>query len=367
MFFGSQTISEQAVRAALGNLRVPSTGKRVDEAGLLDGVVIEGARVRFVFKLDNAADMEALKAQSEAAVRAIKGVKEATAIFTAANAAPQAHGHGHGHHGRPGPQPKKDFSHLGKVIAVLSGKGGVGKSTVAANLAVALAKQNLRVGLLDADVYGPSAPKLFGITEKPKTENKKLLPIEKFGVKVMSIGFMLDEGAPVVWRGLMVQRAIQQLLEDVNWGQLDALVIDMPPGTGDVQLTLAQCLELAGGMIVSTPQDLALIDARKAIAMLQKMGVAILGVIENMSSFICPHCQTESHIFSHGGAAAEAQKIGAPFLGEVPLEMALRETSDAGTPIVVAAPDSKPAAVFMRVGQQVWDRLNAAPALKTAP
>jgi ATP-binding protein involved in chromosome partitioning len=244
------------------------------------------------------------------------------------------------------------------VIAVASGKGGVGKSTTAANLALALAGNGHRVGLLDADIYGPSVPRLFGITDKPViTADKKILPIEKFGIKTMSIGFMVAEDNPMVWRGPMVMGAIQQLLRDVVWGELDVLVVDMPPGTGDAQLTLAQQVPLAGAVIVSTPQDLALIDARKGIAMFRKVNVPILGIIENMSYFLCPHCGGRSEIFHHGGAAAEAQRDEVPFLGAIPLEMTVRELSDAGTPIVAARPDHVITTIYRILAKKVWDNM----------
>ena len=244
------------------------------------------------------------------------------------------------------------------IIAVASGKGGVGKSTTAANLALALAGNGLKVGLLDADIFGPSVPRLFGITEKPViTADKKILPLEKYGLRLMSIGFMVAEENPMVWRGPMVMGAIQQLLRDVQWGELDVLVVDMPPGTGDAQLTLAQQVPLAGAVIVSTPQDLALIDARKGIAMFRKVNVPILGIIENMSYFLCPHCGERSEIFHHGGAEAEARRDQVPFLGAVPLEMAIRQLSDAGTPIVAAQPEHGITKIYQTLAKQVWDNM----------
>ena len=244
------------------------------------------------------------------------------------------------------------------IIAVASGKGGVGKSTTAANLALALVGQGLRVGLLDADIYGPSVPRLFGIRHKPDiSADKKIQPIEVYGLKTMSIGYMVAEENPMVWRGPMVMGAIQQLLRDVSWGQLDVLVVDMPPGTGDAQLTLAQQVPLAGAVIVSTPQDLALIDARKGVAMFRKVNVPILGIIENMSYFLCPHCGGRSDIFHHGGAEAEATKEGVPFLGAVPLEMAIRASSDQGKPIVAAEPQSVIAQIYGTIAASVWQNL----------
>lgn len=235
------------------------------------------------------------------------------------------------------------------VIAISSGKGGVGKSTVAANLAVALAQKGLRVGLLDADIYGPSVPRLFGLTEKPRTENNKMVPLEKFGVRIMSIGFVVEEDTPIIWRGPVVQKAIRQLVEDVAWGELDALVLDMPPGTGDVQLTFVQSTPMAGGVVVSTPQDLALIDARKAIAMFRQLNVPVLGMIENMSG----------DIFGVGGVEAEAKRIGEEFLGAIPLALRLRETSDAGTPIVAAEPQNPLSESFCLYADRIWKKLEA--------
>jgi ATP-binding protein involved in chromosome partitioning len=356
MFFASKTLKEADITRALGNLPHPGSGRALSELQMISGVVIKSeggkSQVRFVLNLgpEDKPHMDALRQLTEEKIKSLKSVNEAQAIFTASGQMAEPP-----HAARPGPKPKGGIRHFGKVIAVLSGKGGVGKSTVAANLACALAKKGLRVGLLDADIYGPSVPRLFGITEKPKTEGGKMVPIEKYGVKLISIGFILEESAPVVWRGLMVMKAIKQLLEDVVWGDLDTLVIDMPPGTGDVQLTLSQSLDIAGGVIVSTPQDLALIDARKAIAMLQKMNVPVLGVIENMSQFICPHCGGASEIFGHGGAAKEAEKINAPFLGEIPLTIKLRETSDAGTPIAAIAPQDPAAQHFMACADSIWE------------
>ena len=262
------------------------------------------------------------------------------------------HGHAHGAPGA-GPKPQPGVPGVGAIIAVASGKGGVGKSTTSANLALGLAAQGWQVGLLDADVYGPSMPRLFGLTEKPTVEGGKLTPLEAYGLKIMSMGFLVDENIPMVWRGPMVSQAISQMLGEVVWGELDALVIDMPPGTGDVQLTIAQQVPLAGAVIVSTPQDLALIDARRAVAMFQKVEAPILGVIENMSYFLCPHCGGRSEIFAHGGARHDAEQMGVPFLGEAPLDMKIRETSDAGRPVVAAEPDSPQAAVYLNLAAKV--------------
>jgi ATP-binding protein involved in chromosome partitioning len=246
------------------------------------------------------------------------------------------------------------------IVAVASGKGGVGKSTTATNLAVALAAQGHRVGMLDADIYGPSQPRMMGISGRPQArDDKTLIPMQNYGVKCMSIGFMVAEDTAMIWRGPMVMGAISQMLRDVDWGELDILIVDLPPGTGDAQLTMAQQVPLTGAVIVSTPQDIALIDARRGLNMFRKVDVPVLGIIENMSYFLCPHCGERSDIFSHGGARREAERLGSEFLGEVPLDMAIRETSDGGRPIVVAEPDSAHAATYRAIAARVWDKVAA--------
>jgi ATP-binding protein involved in chromosome partitioning len=244
------------------------------------------------------------------------------------------------------------------IIAVASGKGGVGKSTTALNLALGLRDLGLKVGVLDADIYGPSMPKLTGIREKPQlTENKRMIPIPRFGLAIMSIGFLVEEETPMIWRGPMVMSALTQMLREVEWGTLDVLVVDMPPGTGDAQLTLAQQVPLKGAIIISTPQDLALIDARRGLAMFNRVNVPVLGIIENMSYFQCPHCGTRSDIFGHGGARHEAEKLGVPFLGEVPLHMSIRATSDAGAPLVATEPSSEHAEIYRAIAARVAEKL----------
>ena len=245
------------------------------------------------------------------------------------------------------------------VIAVASGKGGVGKSTTACNLALALLAQGLKIGVLDADIYGPSMPKLFGLHGKPRVVSGRILePLDGYGVKVMSIGFMVEEETPMIWRGPMVMSAITQMLREVAWGELDVLVVDMPPGTGDAQLTMAQATPLAGAVIVSTPQDLALIDARRGVAMFRRVEVPILGIVENMATFVCPHCGDASHIFGHGGARKEAERLGVPFLGEVPLNMTIRETSDSGRPVVAIDPNGPQARAYAEIAKAVWQGLS---------
>ncbi len=251
---------------------------------------------------------------------------------------------------------------------VASGKGGVGKSTVAANLALGLQANGLRVGVLDADIYGPSMPRMLGISGRPRSRDGKILiPMENYGLKCMSMGFLVPEDTPMIWRGPMVMSALQQMLREVEWGALDIMIVDMPPGTGDAQLTMAQQVPLAGAVIVSTPQDIALLDARKGLNMFRKVDVPVLGIVENMSYFLCPHCGGRSEIFSHGGARHEAERLGTEFLGEVPLDLRIRETSDAGTPITVSEPDNPHALVFRRMAARVWEKVAGAAAERRAP
>ena len=258
--------------------------------------------------------------------------------------------------GVPGPDmrpAKSAIPGIKHIVAVASGKGGVGKSTTAVNLAATLAALGFKIGLLDGDIYGPSIPRLLDITERPAMKGDKVIPIEKYGMKVMSMGFLQDEESPVIWRGPMVVTALMQMTRDVDWGELDFLVLDMPPGTGDAQLTMAQQTPLSGAVIVSTPQDLALVDARKGLKMFKDVDVPILGIIENMSTFVCPHCGQVSEIFGHGGAEADARRLGVMFLGGIPLHMAIRETSDAGKPCIVANPEGEHAERYRKVALKV--------------
>jgi len=369
-------VSRDEVLAALATVPGPDGRAPLPDSGAISGVTIRDDKVFAAIAIDpsRAKVMEPMRARAEAAIRAIPGVKGAVVTLTA-EAARGVGGASAGHanerdaprrHGRPS-EPLPGVKH---IIAVASGKGGVGKSTVACNLAVGLQKLGLKVGVLDADLFGPSMPKLFGLHSKPglAPDGQKLVPLESHGVKVMSIGFLIDEGAPVVWRGPMVISALNQLLREVVWGELDALIVDMPPGTGDTQLTMAQNVPLAGAVIVSTPQDLALIDARRGIAMFNQVKVPILGVVENMSYFVCPHCGERTDVFSHGGARKEAEKLGVPFLGEVPLDIAIRVNSDDGRPVVAAMPESAQANAMLGIARLVADTLAAgAPSAKPAP
>ena len=315
--------------------------------------------------------LEPLRKAAEDAVTAIAGVLSVTAVLTAptagpAEAPPQV---------SPGPAggqkqgaPAKLLENIGAVIAVASGKGGVGKSTTSVNLALALSQLGHRTGILDADIYGPSLPLMMGITEKPDSpDGKRLLPIEKFGLKCMSIGFMVPADTPMIWRGPMVMGALEQLMGDVDWGELDVLIVDMPPGTGDAQLTMAQRVALAGAVIVSTPQDLALLDARKGLNMFRRVEVPVLGIVENMSYFLCPHCGERSEIFTHGGARKAAAQMGVAFLGEVPLDMAIREGSDMGRPVVASDPEGAHAKAYRAIAEALWHSLGDGASAPGAP
>jgi len=372
-------LTREEALAALASVAGPDGRTPLPESGAISGLTIRDGKVFLAIVVDpaKAKAMEAMREKAEAAIKALPGVDSAVVTLTAESAraaagASPAPGHGDADLRRPGAarrstEPLPGVKH---IIAVASGKGGVGKSTVACNLAVALARLGRKTGVLDADLFGPSMPRLFGINAKPKLapDGQMLAPLESYGVKVMSIGFLLEEGAPVIWRGPMVTSALNQLLREVLWGDLDVLVVDMPPGTGDTQLSMAQNVPLSGAVIVSTPQDLALIDARRGAAMFTQVKVPLLGVVENMSYFICPHCGGRTDIFSHAGARKEAERLGVPFLGEVPLDIAIRVNSDDGRPIVASLPDSPYAAAFLGIAEKVAATLEAgAPGAKPAP
>ncbi len=351
---------------------------------MLSDIVVSDGKVFFSLTVDAATvkAWEPVRAAAEAAVRAIPGVQSALVALTAERSPGAARGPQPAHvatqpraqgapaaHAHPADKVQPGIPGVDAVIAVASGKGGVGKSTTAVNLALGLRDLGLKVGMLDADIYGPSLPKLLAIKEKPQTVGgNRLKPIERYGLTVMSIGFLIDEETPMIWRGPMVMSAITQMLREVEWGKLDVMVVDMPPGTGDAQLTMAQQVPLKGAVIVSTPQDLALIDARRGVAMFKRVNVPVLGVVENMSYFLCPSCGTRSDIFSHGGAHKEADRLGVPFLGEVPLHMTIREKSDAGLPVVATEPDGPHAKIYRDIAARVLAQLKGgAEAGRAAP
>jgi ATP-binding protein involved in chromosome partitioning len=373
------SVTREAVIESLKTVRGPDFEGDIVSLGMVSDIFIADSKVFFSITVPaaRAQELEPLRAAAERTVKAIPGVAGAVVALTAEKkgggmearvpprapaqpprraappppqrpAAPPSHSHG-----------KRGVPGIESIIAVASGKGGVGKSTTAVNLALGLAANGLKVGLLDADIYGPSMPKLLGIRGRPQTiDGKVLKPMENFGLKVMSMGFLVDEETPMIWRGPMVMSALTQMLREVDWGALDVLVVDMPPGTGDAQLTMAQQVPLAGAVIVSTPQDLALIDARKGLNMFRKVDVPLLGIVENMSYFVAPDTGKRYDIFGHGGARKEAERLGVTFLGEVPLEMVIRETSDAGTPVVVSAPEGAAAKAYRDIAAKVWDRVN---------
>jgi ATP-binding protein involved in chromosome partitioning len=364
-------LSKDDVMAALAAIPGPDGRTPLPQSGAIDGVTIRDGKVFLAIKVDpaRANAMEGLRSAVENKIKALPGVTSALVTLTA-QAAPGAARPAPPETPRPAGRGSRPIEGVQKIIAVASGKGGVGKSTTACNLALGLSKLGLRVGVLDADLFGPSMPRLFGITEKPglAPDGKGLIPITKFGVKVISIGMLVDDNSAIVWRGPMVISALNQFLRDVEWGELDVLVVDMPPGTGDVQLTMAQNVPLAGAVIVSTPQDLSLIDARRGIAMFKQVQAPLLGIVENMSYFLCPHCGGRTDVFAHGGARHEAEKQGVPFLGEIPLDIVIRETSDGGAPVVVSAPDGPQAQAFLAVAERVRAELfDAGKPVRAAP
>ncbi|HZP74940.1 MAG TPA: iron-sulfur cluster carrier protein ApbC [Pseudolabrys sp.] len=376
-------VSKEQVLQTLGQVTAPD-GRPLPATGTLSDILVTDGKVFFSITVDAAAvkAWEPIRKRVEEVVRAIPGVQSAMIALTAERAAgagaarpqgapsapprtvPHAHAHAHG-----GERTQPGVPGVESIIAVASGKGGVGKSTTAVNLALGLRDLGLKVGILDADIYGPSLPKLLAIREKPETiGGTRLKPINRYGLTVMSIGFLIEEETPMIWRGPMVMSALTQMLREVEWGTLDVMVVDMPPGTGDAQLTMAQQVPLKGAVIVSTPQDLALIDARRGVAMFKRVNVPVLGVVENMSYFLCPSCGTRSDIFGHGGARAEAQRLGVPFLGEVPLHMSIREKSDAGLPVVATEPDGPHATIYRDIAAKVRDALKpGSPGGRAAP
>ena len=350
------SITRDAVLDALKTLKDPVSGSDIVAAGIIRALTIEGSNVRFVLEIDPAKSeaYAPVRDQAEALVSDLAGVEKVSALMTAhsTKAPPDLKPN------KPAePQGPQKIPGIAKIIAVASGKGGVGKSTVSANLACALAQAGKRVGLLDADVYGPSQPRMLGVSGRPASpDGKTILPLRNHGVTMMSIGLMTNDDQAVVWRGPMLMGALQQMMMQVQWGALDVLIVDLPPGTGDVQMTLAQKAQVDGAIVVSTPQDVALIDARKGIDMFHKLNVPILGLIENMSTHICSNCGHEEHIFGHGGVAAEAEKLNVPLLAEVPLHLDVRLAADGGAPIVVSKPDSTQARAFQDIAAALVER-----------
>jgi len=378
-------VTKEAVIERLKSISAPGLPGDVVSLGLVSDVFIADGKVFFSITVpaDKAQELEPMREAAEKAVKGMPDVTGAVVALTAekkagqgspaprpapARPAPTTARHAHGP-APSGPQSgKRGVPGIQSIIAVASGKGGVGKSTTAVNLALGLLANGLKVGILDADIYGPSMPRLLGISGKPETVNGRTLkPMQKYGLNVMSMGFLVGEDTPMIWRGPMVVSALTQMLREVEWGELDVLVVDMPPGTGDAQLTMAQQVPLAGAVIVSTPQDLALIDARKGLNMFRKVDVPVLGIVENMSYFIAPDTGKRYDIFGHGGAKREAERVGVTFLGEVPLEMRIRETSDEGRPVVASEPDGPHARIYRDIAAKVWERLKAEQSLSATP
>jgi ATP-binding protein involved in chromosome partitioning len=370
-------ITEKQILDALSTVPDPERGGDIVSLGMVSGMAIRDGNVAFSIEVEpeRGPRLEPLRKAAEKAVESLPDVLSVTAVLTAQAAprgrvAPQPAA---APPGRPAPHPANRMQRgavpgVGAIVAVASGKGGVGKSTVAANLALALKANGLRVGVLDADIYGPSMPRMLGISGRPSSpDGKRLTPMENYGLRCMSMGFLVPEDKPMIWRGPMVMSALQQMLREVNWGNLDIMVVDMPPGTGDAQLTMAQQVPLAGAVIVSTPQDIALLDARKGLNMFRQVEVPVLGIIENMSYFLCPHCGGRSEIFSHGGARLEAERLGTEFLGEVPLDLQIRETSDSGHPITVSDPGNPHSAVFRAIAARIWEKIAGVDAVGRAP
>ena len=369
--------TKDQIAAALNRVRDPKSGRGVMDSGLIQGLVVKDGRVGFMIEVaaDMVSNYEYVRAACETAAKSVPGITGVTAVLTAQGGAPAP---------RPRPaqasaglrtqlQPERgsqaqSIPGVAAIVAVASGKGGVGKSTVAVNLALALQSLGKRVGLMDADIYGPSVPHLLGLTGRPSSRDGKMLePLERHGLKAMSIGLLIDRDAPAVWRGPVATGALNQLLTQVSWGELDVLIIDMPPGTGDIHISLAQRVALTGAVVVSTPQDIALLDARKGVAMFRKLEIPVLGVVENMSLYVCPNCGHEAHLFGHGGARKAAGELGTDFLGEIPLHLSIREGSDDGAPVVAVNPDGAEARAFIAVAEKVAAQLEAGVASRPPP
>lgn len=391
-------VTKEQVLDKLRRIKGPDLSGNIVDLGLVSPILIRDDKVYFSITVParRAEELEPLRQAAEQVVKDVPGVVGVNAVLTAQAAGgsapdhprvaaaraqgaagdgarrPQAAAPAAAPAAKPGERPKaQTVPGVKHLIAVASGKGGVGKSTTAVNLALGFTALGLKAGIMDADIYGPSQPRLLGLKDRrPEATGKTLKPMQAYGLKAMSMGFMVDEGTPIVWRGPMVVQALNQMLREVAWGEsgdLDVLVIDMPPGTGDVQLTMAQQVPLAGAVIVSTPQDLALIDAKKSLAMFQKVDIPILGIIENMSTFICPKCGERSDIFGHGGAAKEAEALGVPFLGGIPLHMDIRAKSDSGEPITATEPEGPHAKVFRELAEKTWAAIQSAGGASTKP
>ena len=361
--------AETEIQAALSTVNLPGSDRNIVDAGAVSGLVVKDGHVQFALEIDpaDAEKMEPVRKAAEDAVKALGGILSVTAVMTAHRGAQPRQQQPPPQQGQP-QQQKELLPQVGAIVAVASGKGGVGKSTTAANLAVAFRQMGLRTAMLDADIYGPSLPTMMGITGRPSSpDGKTIIPMEAHGVTCMSIGFLVPQDTAMIWRGPMVMGALEQMMGDVDWGPQDILVVDMPPGTGDAQLTMAQRVPLAGAVIVSTPQDLSLIDAKKGLNMFRKVDVPVLGIVENMSYFLCPSCGERSDIFAHGGAAQVATQIGVDFLGEIPLEMAIREGGDNGTPIVAANPDGDYAKAYRAIAESVWAKVGGGASQPAAP
>lgn len=360
-------VTREDITAALAKVIDEESGKDVVSSGILQGLVVREGHVGFSLEVDPAKghEKEPLRQACEAAAKNVSGVLSVTAVLTAHRASPSrpssSHTHAHSGGAARTPQGAARIPGVKAIVAVASGKGGVGKSTVSVNLALGLTKLGRRVGLLDADIYGPSIPRMMGLTGKPESKDgKKLIPKENYGIKTMSIGYLVNEDTPMIWRGPMVQSALTQMMNDVEWGELDVLIVDMPPGTGDAQLTMAQRVPLTGAVVVSTPQEIALIDARKGFAMFEKTHIPVFGIVENMAYFVSPGSGEKSYIFGEGGARRMAEKLGCDFLGEVPLHITVRETSDTGQPVVATAPDSEEAQPFLKIAARVAEHIDRA-------
>jgi len=366
-------VTSKEVLAQLSKVKGPDLKSDIVSLRMVENVLVTDGKAIFSINVpaERAEELEPLREAAEKAVSQLDGIEKVTAVLTAERkpgSTPVRPAPTSAQAGNVPPPMQAQAAASGQkagvpgiknIIAVASGKGGVGKSTTSVNLALALASTGLKIGLLDADIYGPSMPRMLSITDKPTAQGKILSPLEGYGIKVMSMGFLVEEETPMIWRGPMVISALTQMLREVAWGDLDLLIVDMPPGTGDAQLTMSQQVPLAGAVIVSTPQDIALIDARKGLNMFRKVEVPILGLIENMSTFICPKCGEQSDIFGHGGARSEADRLGVPFLGEIPLHMDIRTNSDGGTPVTVSNPDGPHAKIYKQIAGEVLARLDA--------